>query len=345
MKHFNTPWGVADQVHSLHPDKKILRVCTPEHGGIAVALDLQMPACLAALGMEEGGYRWFEEDEAWAAPATAFPTFFHPDHVRGAKETLQHRYPEAFMAHFGGVLTAATSRALERREWEAATAGNFTVTSGFGDWDWNVPTGYVYACGWRKNDEATAGFLVPADIYDVNPARLVLDDFPRWEPDRTLPYSKPQTRACTGGGVSEPVLQAGRLACLAVASALAASQPAQGAPVYLRAIAHDLERTLMKDPECSVHWVAVIDETDTFGPPKRVWEFDDHLLQVSLAHGHSEGMLVYVYAQADRYKPGELVPLLRIKLLCGLERALREMQAIWTYLNDSPEFVKAKTQP
>jgi hypothetical protein len=47
----------------------------------------------------------------------------------------------------------------------------------------------------------------------------------------------------------------------------------------------------------------------------------------------------------DRYKPGELVPLLRIKLLCGLERALREMQAIWTYLNDSPEFVKAKTQP
>jgi hypothetical protein len=51
----------------------------------------------------------------------------------------------------------------------------------------------VYACGWRKIDEATAGFLVPADIYDINPARLVLDDFPLWEPDRTLPYSKPQT--------------------------------------------------------------------------------------------------------------------------------------------------------
>lgn len=145
--------------------------------------------------------------------------------------------------------------------------------------------------------------------------------------------------------MNEPVLQAGRLACLAVVGALAASQPAQGAPVYLRTIAHDLERALMKDPECSVHWAAVIDETDTFGPPKRVWEFDDHLLQVSLARGHSEGMLVYVYAQADRYKPGELVPLLRIKLLCGVERALCEMQAIWTYLNDSPEFVKAKTQP
>ena len=112
--------------------------------------------------------------------------------MRGAKEILQHYYPEAFMAHFGGVLTAATSRALEQREWESATANNYTVTAGFGDWTWNVPLGYVYACGWRRSDEATAGFLVPADVYNVNPGRLVLDDFQRWEPDRTLPYSKPR---------------------------------------------------------------------------------------------------------------------------------------------------------
>lgn len=198
MKHLNTPWGVADQVDSYHPEHKILRVSTPEHGGIAVALDLQMPACLAALGLQEGGYRWFEEDEGWAAPATAFPTFFHPDHVRAAREILQHRYPEAFMAHFGGVLTPATSRALAQREWETATAGKFTVTCGFGDWAWNVPAGHVYACGWRRSDEATAGFLVPVDIYDVNPARLVLDGFPRWEPDRTLTYCKPATAPAQG---------------------------------------------------------------------------------------------------------------------------------------------------
>ena len=47
----------------------------------------------------------------------------------------------------------------------------------------------------------------------------------------------------------------------------------------------------------------------------------------------------------SRGVPYSANPLLRIKLLCGLEPALREMQAIWTYLNDSPEFVKAKTQP
>lgn len=143
--------------------------------------------------------------------------------------------------------------------------------------------------------------------------------------------------------MSTEVLQAGRRACLAVE--LAAAQAAPSGAVYLRAIAQDLERVLLRDRECAVHWVAVVDEPDTFGPPTRVWEFDDSLLQVSLAHGHSEGMLVYVYAQENRYKPSELVPLLRIKLLCGVERALRDMRAIWTYLDDSPEFVKAKSRP
>ena len=196
MKNFQTPWGMADQVDSLHPEKnKLLGVHTPEHGGIAVAMDLPMPCYLAALGEEGQSYRWFEEDQAWAAPATAFPSFFHPDHVRRAKEILRDHYPEAFMAHFGGVLTAATSRALEQREWESATANRFVVTAGFGDWAWNVVPGHVYACGWRRRDEAVAGFLVPAEIYNVNPGRLVLDDYPRWEPDRTLPYSKPRTSA------------------------------------------------------------------------------------------------------------------------------------------------------
>lgn len=194
MKNFHTPWGIADQVDSLHPERQILRVHTPSHGGIAVAVELPMPSHLAEIGETQQGYRyrWFEEDQAWAAPATAFPSFFHPQHVRAARDILQHHYPEAFMAHFGIVLTAATSRALERREWESATANKYTVSAGWGDWAWDVPRGYVYAAGWRRNDESTAGFPVPADVYNVNPGRLVLDDFPRWEPDRTLPYSKPR---------------------------------------------------------------------------------------------------------------------------------------------------------
>lgn len=144
--------------------------------------------------------------------------------------------------------------------------------------------------------------------------------------------------------MSAVMLQDGRRAFLAMELAAAAGNNEPGGPVYLRDIAQDLERALLRDPECSVHWVAVVDEPNSFGAPSRIWEHDDYLLQVSLAHGHSEGMLVYVYAQANRYKAAELVPLLRIKLLCGVERALREMKAIWAYLNDSPEFVKVKAR-
>lgn len=140
------------------------------------------------------------------------------------------------------------------------------------------------------------------------------------------------------------VLQDGRRACLAIELDVSSANAQPGDPVYLRDIAQDLERHLLRDPECAVHWIAAVDEPNSFGPPTRIWEHDDYLLQVSLAHGHSEGMLVYVYAQANRYKPGEIVPLLRIKLLCGVERALKEIRAIWAYLNDSPEFVRAKTR-
>lgn len=144
--------------------------------------------------------------------------------------------------------------------------------------------------------------------------------------------------------MSATILHEGRQACLAVALTASVANAQPGDPVYLRDIAQDLERTLLRDTECAVHWIAVVDEPNSFGAPTRLWEHDDCLLQVSLAHGHSEGMLVYVYAQANRYKPGEIVPLLRIKLLCGVERALKEMQAIWAYLNDSPEFVRARTR-
>ena len=82
-----------------------------------------------------------------------------------------------------------SARAIERREFEAATRDNFVVTAGFGSSFWDVPCGYVYACGFRQRDEATAGFLVPASRY-TKPDRLILDEFPRWEPDRTLQMHK-----------------------------------------------------------------------------------------------------------------------------------------------------------
>jgi hypothetical protein len=189
MKQLRTPWGIAGQVASYHPERKILHARTPEQGGFAVALELPMAAHLAALGTQDERYRWFDEELGWAAVATAFPAHFSPGSVARAKDILRDHYPEAFTAHFGVALTAATSLALEKREWEAATANNFTVCAGWAA-GWDIPAGQVYAAGWRRQDEAVAGFLVPADVYRVNPSRLVLDPFPRWEPNRDLPYTK-----------------------------------------------------------------------------------------------------------------------------------------------------------
>lgn len=193
MEKLSTPWGLADYVQFHDPERRIRRVSTSSHGGFCVAHDLKMPDHLAALGMPDAtGGLWFEEDLSWAAVPAAFPQHFNDETVAAAQQTLRHHFPEAYVAQFGGVLTAATSRALAQREWEAATANSFVVSCGFGDWAWNVPARHVYACGWRRSDEATARFLVPAADY-INEARLVLDAFPHWEPDRTLPYFKPKS--------------------------------------------------------------------------------------------------------------------------------------------------------
>jgi len=189
MNKLQTPWGLADYVHYHDPQRTIVRVGASSHGGIGVALTRDMPDYLASLGTIENGWRWFEEDQGYCAAVVCFPDHFKPEWVEGAKLVLQNWYPEAHMRHFGSVLTAATSMALEQREWDAATRDKFVVTSGFGAWAWNVPQGKVYASGFRASDEATAGFLVPAAEY-VNPARMVLDGYPRWEPDRSLPYMK-----------------------------------------------------------------------------------------------------------------------------------------------------------
>ena len=115
------------------------------------------------------------------------------------------------------------------------------------------------------------------------------------------------------------------------AATLAAHRPTPGS-VYLRVIAQALEKALQQGPECAVHWVSVVGERNAFGPPaeEEVWkpEFDDCLVQVGLTRGNSEGMLLYVHVQSDRYKPDSLVALLRIKLLCGVERAVKELASV-----------------
>lgn len=191
-----TPWGVSHYVHFHGPDKLVVRVGTAEHGGIGVDASITMPPALAALAMVDSeGRRWFEEDITWAAAVIALPDRFQPEWVETAQDILCHHFPDAYMAHFNVVLTAADSRAMEEREFHAKTTDNFIVTAAWGSSFWDVGNGNVYVCGWRRRDEATAGFLVPEEEYQVNPSRLILDTYPRWEPNRSLPYVKPERQA------------------------------------------------------------------------------------------------------------------------------------------------------
>ncbi len=190
MPKIQTPWGPPDTVIRLDPDDMILRVHTCSHGGIGVHPHQSIPPHIAACAqVDSEGWRWFEEDVAAAAVIIAFPHLFGQSTLAAAKDSLRNNLPATYAEHFGEVLTAANSRAIAQREFEAATRDNFIVTAGFGSSFWNVPCGYVYACGFRQRDEGTAGFLVPAAKY-ITPERLILDEFPRWEPDRTLPMNK-----------------------------------------------------------------------------------------------------------------------------------------------------------
>jgi len=111
---------------------------------------------------------------------------------------------------------------------------------------------------------------------------------------------------------------------------------------YLRTIARVLQKHLQQNPESSVEWISVHGEGG-LDAPGRVWTYDgataldECLLQVSLAQGYSEGMLIYVHAQPDRYMPGSLSTLMTLKLLCSPERAAQEIAPIWRWFN-SKEF-------
>lgn len=107
-------------------------------------------------------------------------------------------------------------------------------------------------------------------------------------------------------------------------------------PAYLRQLGQLIERHLFKG-ETSLHWVAVVGEDSVQKIPERMWAHDDHLLLVTVAPGHSEGALLYVNAQANRYKPEAIEPLFRIKLLCGPHAAFDEAKAVWDCIN-SKEF-------
>lgn len=201
-KGMHTPWGAADSLVAKCPDKSVIVVSTCSHGGVGVHVPSHpIPEQFKAMCIIEGAWAWFEEDEDSAAAHLMFPDLF-PKHQEGAEETLRNLYPAVYAAHYGRMPTAAESYRVRVNETRERLKNNYTVKEVWGDWAWNVPQGHLYVCGCRESDGHEAGFLIPNDDYKSPINEIVLDAYPLWEPDRSLPYTKPRQ-----GNVVQPALE------------------------------------------------------------------------------------------------------------------------------------------
>lgn len=106
-----------------------------------------------------------------------------------------------------------------------------------------------------------------------------------------------------------------------------------------RYVAHDLF-TVLEKAETSVHWVSVVGEDSIEPKPQILWPSDNPIYSVAVQHGFSEGMLVYVYAQSNRYEPENVVPMLRIKMLTSMKKLMSELPVIIEYFDQFPELAE-----
>lgn len=188
----DTPWGRADLVESKTDDNTVLVVSTSSHGGIGVHIATHsIPEYFKKFAIYGETWAWFEEDCCWSAAALALPELFL-DAQQSAEDTLRNWYPDAYAAHFGRMPLASESMVVRERERKIRLMNNFTVYAAWDETAWNVPIGHVYVRGRRSADNAEAGFLIPVDLYKPPIDDIVLDAFPRWEPDRALPQFKPK---------------------------------------------------------------------------------------------------------------------------------------------------------
>lgn len=113
-------------------------------------------------------------------------------------------------------------------------------------------------------------------------------------------------------------------------------------PIMARAIARGLEKVLC-EKVTAVHWVAVVCES-SLQPEARVIlpDLDEHIFNVLVSDGITEGCLVYVMAQESRYRPEVQLPVLQIKMLCSrkalIENDLRHINDFVERLQADPSF-------
>lgn len=100
--------------------------------------------------------------------------------------------------------------------------------------------------------------------------------------------------------------------------------------VVLSHLGEMLRKHLNANEETGVEWVSVVGE-DSMAPPMKTLPartLERAMWNILVQQGWSEGTLLYVSAQADRYKPEAQEVLFRIKVLCGIKRVGPHVAAI-----------------
>lgn len=165
-----TPWGPS-QLSEVYADGIVFH-STASHGGFRVskAQAATMPEALRV----EGG--WFEEDEAWAMVAAAFPHLFTAYERRHADRTLKNGYPDAWEAVYGRPLEPGESFVRDRQRFEAEHANDWIVISACSSEDHPE----MYCCsatrGGKRNWDAARDFLVPKADYHYAKFGFVIDE-------------------------------------------------------------------------------------------------------------------------------------------------------------------------
>lgn len=115
--------------------------------------------------------------------------------------------------------------------------------------------------------------------------------------------------------------------------------------LFVRSVARALNAYL-RSMQADAHWVRVIGEDSLANEPTALWPSDiDPMLNVLIQDGRSEGCIVCIYAQPDRYQPQSMIPLVGLKFLCDKRRVGQYLPHIFDFLDnlqDQPEVIVGK---
>lgn len=167
----NTPWGPS-QGGTLYADDVVFH-STAGHGGFHLSA-ARNAAVHPLLKVASG---WYEEDEAWAIVAIAFPHLFTGFERRCAERTVKDSWPDAWETMFGTILAPGESRERDRRAFERAHANDWIVIAAITS---DREQGFVECIATRGGKRGPSAeerrFLVPTDEYRIGRFGFVIDE-------------------------------------------------------------------------------------------------------------------------------------------------------------------------